>query len=34
MFKIKELADNSFVIAEVGQNHQGKLETARKYIKE
>ena len=34
MFKSKELADNSFVIAEVGQNHQGKLETARKYIKD
>jgi len=33
MFKRKELIDKSIVIAEVGQNHQGDLDLARKYIK-
>ena len=33
MFKSSELINNAFIIAEVGQNHQGDLETARKYIK-
>ena len=32
MFKRSELKDNSFVIAEVGQNHQGKLDLAIDYI--
>lgn len=34
MFRKEELGNNSFIIAEVGQNHQGDLEIARKYIKE
>lgn len=33
MFKKNELGSDSFIIAEVGQNHQGDLEIARKYIK-
>jgi len=33
MFRIEELAIEPFVIAEVGQNHQGDLDIARKYIK-
>jgi len=33
MFRKEELGDNSFVIAEVGQNHQGDPEIARKYIR-
>lgn len=33
MFKKEELASDSFIIAEVGQNHQGDLDTALKYIK-
>ena len=33
MFKKEELVNDSFIIAEVGQNHQGDLEAARKYIK-
>jgi len=34
MFKKHELEDNAFIIAEVGQNHQGDLDLARKYISE
>lgn len=33
MFKDKKIQEDCFFIAEVGQNHQGKLETAREYIK-
>lgn len=33
MFKKEELISDSFIIAEVGQNHQGDLELAKKYIK-
>lgn len=33
MFKKSELNDNVFVIAEVGQNHQGDLDLAREYIR-
>ena len=33
MFKREELAEESFIIAEVGQNHQGDLDSAREYIK-
>ncbi len=33
MFKKSELVDDVFIIAEVGQNHQGDLDTAREYIK-
>lgn len=33
MFRKKELSDNPFVIAEVGQNHQGDLDIAREYIR-
>ena len=33
MFRKEELAIEPFVIAEVGQNHQGDLDIARKYIK-
>lgn len=33
MFKKNELKDKSFIIAEVGQNHQGELNLAREYIK-
>lgn len=32
MFKLSELGENSFIIAEVGQNHQGSLDLAREYI--
>jgi len=32
MFK-KDIIDEPFIIAEVGQNHQGSLENAREYIK-
>ena len=34
MFKQNELTSGAFLIAEVGQNHQGDLELARKYIRE
>lgn len=34
MFKKKELKNKSFLIAEVGQNHQGDLDLAIQYIKE
>lgn len=33
MFEKNILGDNSFIIAEVGQNHQGDLDIAREYIK-
>ena len=33
MFKKDKLDDNPFVIAEVGQNHQGDLDLAREYIR-
>jgi len=33
MFRSSELAEQPFVIAEVGQNHQGSLETAREFIR-
>jgi sialic acid synthase len=33
MFKNSEITDSSFIIAEVGQNHQGDLDIAREYIK-
>jgi N-acetylneuraminate synthase/sialic acid synthase len=33
MFREKELSDSPFVIAEVGQNHQGNLDIAREYIR-
>ena len=33
MFKEKEFGDSPFVIAEVGQNHQGDLDIAREYIR-
>ena len=33
MFKKNDLQDGSFVIAEVGQNHQGDLNTAREFIR-
>lgn len=33
MFKKHEISEEPFIIAEVGQNHQGDLELARKYIK-
>lgn len=33
MFRRDELAEDAFVIAEVGQNHQGDLDIAREYIK-
>lgn len=33
MFKKEELGDDSFIIAEVGQNHQGSLDLAREYIR-
>jgi N-acetylneuraminate synthase/sialic acid synthase len=33
MFKKNEITEEPFIIAEVGQNHQGDLELARKYIK-
>ena len=32
MFKKNELVDDVFIIAEVGQNHQGDLDTALEYI--
>lgn len=34
MFHKNELSESSFVIAEVGQNHQGELDIARRYIEE
>jgi len=34
MFKKDELISDSFIIAEVGQNHQGDLDIAKKYIKD
>ena len=33
MFKERKTSDESFIIAEVGQNHQGSLELARQFIK-
>ena len=33
MFRKNEINDEPYIIAEVGQNHQGDLELARKYIK-
>lgn len=33
MFKKEELGSDSFIIAEVGQNHQGDLDLAKEYIK-
>lgn len=33
MFREKALSDDPFVIAEVGQNHQGDLDIAREYIR-
>lgn len=33
MFKKDKLSDEAFVIAEVGQNHQGDLDIAREYIR-
>ena len=33
MFRPEELNDESLVIAEVGQNHQGEIDLAREYIK-
>lgn len=33
MFREKELSNSPFVIAEVGQNHQGDLDIAREYIR-
>ncbi|MDC0575553.1 N-acetylneuraminate synthase family protein [Nitrosomonadaceae bacterium] len=33
MFKIIDTIDEPFIIAEVGQNHQGDLDTAREYIR-
>ena len=33
MFRRNETGDDGFVIAEVGQNHQGSLEVARDYIR-
>lgn len=33
MFRKKELGDESFVIAEIGQNHNGDLDLAREYIR-
>jgi len=33
MFSLKNFGDEPFLIAEVGQNHQGDLELARKYIR-
>ena len=33
MLRKDELADNALIIAEVGQNHQGELATAREYVK-
>jgi N-acetylneuraminate synthase/sialic acid synthase len=33
MFRSEELNEQSLVIAEVGQNHQGELDLAREYIK-
>ena len=33
MFRKKQLKNKSFIIAEVGQNHQGNVKTAAEYIK-
>lgn len=33
MFRPEEIGEEPFVIAEVGQNHQGDLKTAREYIR-
>lgn len=33
MFRGEDIGDEPFVIAEVGQNHQGSLETAREFIR-
>ena len=33
MFKKEDMSDEPFVIAEVGQNHNGDLEVAREYIR-
>lgn len=33
MFRCEDIGDEPFVIAEVGQNHQGELDIAREYIR-
>ena len=33
MFRHEDIGDEPFVIAEVGQNHQGELDIAREYIR-
>lgn len=33
MFRKEELGDEAFIIAEIGQNHQGELDLAREYIR-
>ena len=33
MFKQEDIGDEPFIIAEVGQNHNGDLEVAREYIR-
>jgi N-acetylneuraminate synthase/sialic acid synthase len=33
MFGYKDISDEPFIIAEVGQNHQGELDKAREYIR-
>lgn len=33
MFRRDELSEEAFIVAEVGQNHQGELDLAREYIK-
>lgn len=33
MFRKKEIGEDAFIIAEVGQNHQGDLDIAREYIR-
>ena len=33
MFKKEDMTNEPFIIAEVGQNHNGDLELARKYIR-
>ena len=34
MLKKEELGEKAFIIAEVGQNHQGDLDIARRYVEE
>ncbi len=33
MFRHEDIGDEPFVIAEIGQNHQGELDIAREYIR-